>query len=378
MKTLFILTVLFFSTASFAQGQLSDTLSQKCREEVEKLCPSVPSMRERVRCLRSVEKTFSVDCKQELQRFTLLNRQAFNRAGGSMSALGGMNVFGPAIPTFNYEGRYISPPQAESMTENRFNVQMPVYQGAQDRLGLALSASKLHINDSIKLSTGKKVPRDLNRVETGFNYFKNLEGQRGFGVRGSVGYAGDKIFEAGNNFAYSVMANYAFPGSSKSTWAVTAFMTNNSFFAANVPIPGFMYIYRTETFTGLFGLPIASMQWTPSFPWSYTLSIFGPIINGEVAYGSVDEYQLFAGASWSRQVFMLSDREKTNDRLTLEEKKLQVGVRTPFFWKILSEISVGQAFDRSFYIGQGFSQKDDGQAHLKAGAFMSWNFRLAF
>lgn len=77
-------------------------------------------------------------------------------------------------------------------------------------------------------------------------------------------------------------------------------MSNNSPLGTYVPIPGFFYIYRTPTFTGLFGLPILSMQWTPVNPWSFSFSAFGPTIKSEVTYGTVDKTQFLPGLGWRR------------------------------------------------------------------------------
>jgi hypothetical protein len=173
-------------------------------------------------------------------------------------------------------------------------------------------------------------------------------------------------------------AHYGFPGTGYGYWMWTVYMSNNSPILNYVPLPGFVYLYRSETFSGMFGVPFASAKWTPSKDWTLGISIFGLNVNSEVAFGSVDTWQLFTAFNWNRHSFILTERAKKNDRLTIEEKKIGLGLRTPLFDMLDSELQAGYVFDRSAYIGQGVSNKDRGLARMNSDSYVSVSLRAGF
>lgn len=283
---------------------------------------------------------------------------------------------GPPIPMLGYDLRYSSGKDSVQFVENKYNVSVPVYKSEAGGLFLSLAGSQLSLGESITLDSQVKIPTELYRLETGFQYFEQLPEKKRWGLKGSVGYASDKQFS--KDLTYSLSANYGYPDSENGYWMLMVFFSNNGPFGNNIPIPGFIYIYRTETFTGMFGLPVLAMQWAPVFPWSFSFSLFGPIIQMEAAYNINDEMQIFSGFNWNRQNYILSDRVNDKDRLTFEEKKLLIGVRSLISNTLLAELQIGQTFDRSAYIGSGFLNKDQGNASISSDIYSSLSLKMKF
>jgi len=299
----------------------------------------------------------------------------FSTAG----AMSGTGFMGPPIPTASYEGRVLPANESPGLTENRVTVSVPVYKSLIDTISLAATTGDLHFSRPTVLdNTGTVVAANFYRDEIGGLYFHQLENERAWGFRGSIGSASDKPFEANRDISFSFGANYTFPAADKNRWVLLIFFSNNSPLGDYVPVPGFIYVYKTEKLIGLFGFPIASVQWMPSDPWSYSLSIFGPIMSAEAAYGHVNKFQTFAGFTWTRQLYMPSDRNNDKDRLTVEEKKTMLGFRMPIVGSMLGEFQLGESFDRSLYIGSKTFDKDGGSATLDSGVYVSWNFKASF
>ena len=347
---------------------------ENCEKERLQFCSTEKDLAAVGSCLIQHDSELSVACKEELQRFAEARSQASARSGGSLSGFGGLNAFGPPIPLFSYEGR-MSPSGPPSFTENKANLSLPVYRNKVDTVALSLAGGDFHFGDPLTLSNGTPVAQNLYRIEVGAQFAHQLPEHKNWSVKASVGYAGDKPFKNAGDVTYSANATYGYPGSKNDFWVLFVFFSNNSSFLNYVPIPGFAYIYKTEAFSGMFGFPIVSMQWTPVYPWSFSLAAFGPTIQSEVAYGSIDQFQVFAGYYWTRQRYIPAVRPDDKFRLTIEEMKAALGARTPIWNSVIGEVQAGRAFDRSVYIGNGLSDRSGGSLSVAPDWYVSWSLK---
>jgi len=195
-----------------------------------------------------------------------------------------------------------------------------------------------------------------------------------WGFRGALGYASDKPFK---EMAYSLVVSYAFPSSNQGSWLLSLAMGNNTPLFNNIPIPGLAYVYRSEKFIGVIGLPLLSMRWTPTDLWGVSVSALGANIQTEIAYGRLTRLQVFGGFSSTQQFYMPSDREKKRYRLSLQEQKLTTGARLLLFKHLLSELQVGRSLGRQIYLGNGLFNRDGGSESLGSGWFANWSIKYA-
>lgn len=159
---------------------------------------------------------------------------------------------------------------------------------------------------------------------------------------------------------------------------LTLLFSNNNPIVNYIPIPGFIYIYQTPKFVGMFGFPFSSVVWKPEEVWMFTVSFFGPTINSEIAYGNPSQVQVFTGFSWLQQSYLREDRPDPTDRLYYDEKHIPIGIRFPIAAAVKSELSAGYAFSRSVYEGTHFGNQSDGVATLGNSWYGAWNVRVTF
>ena len=308
-----------------------------------------------------------------------ISRQTTPPGGGPLGAIAGMTGMSAQVPTVGYEGRVVTS-RDQSRTpvlyENSLNVSAPLLKSGPSTLSSSLNVGSFHFSDSVVLSSGREIPDDLYKAEVGINYSYKFGNKKSWGLRGTLGYTGDEF--KNDTKSYTINANYSFPGSERSQWVWFLMYSNNSPFGADFPLPGFFYIYRTQKFTGLFGLPIVSLQWTPVNPWTFSFSAFGPQLKTEVSYGAVDRTQIFSGTSWRQQRFILTDRKNDDERLTMEEMNAELGVRQPLWQGGLGELQVGYAFDRSLYAGDGLFNYEGGKALLQSNWYLKAALKAAF
>ncbi|MBL7671526.1 MAG: hypothetical protein JNM39_13655 [Bdellovibrionaceae bacterium] len=383
MKRSLIFFSLLLGEHALAQDKPQPREMEMCKVQIELYCQferEQKDFREILKCLAKNDDKLSTECKQEFQRFAQASRQTTPPGGGPLGALGGLTGLGSQAPSLFYEGRFIQgsndSPETPSFLESNLNTSVPVFKTEKNTVAVTLGGGNLHLSEPVILSSGTKVSTNFYKADVGLQYSRSLENKRRFGLLGSVGYSGDKLDTDTQSF--NVSANYSFPGSNDNQWVLMVMMSNNSPLGTFVPVPGFFYIYRTSTFTGLFGLPILSIQWTPVNPWSFSFSVFGPTLKTEVAYGEIDKTQFFTGFGWKQQRYLLSERTNKDERLTIEEKNAEIGFRRPLFQGVFSEFQTGYTFDRSIYLGEGLFNKDGGSADLDSSWYLKWSVKVTF
>ena len=352
-----------------------------CDAQINELCivegKPLAEAREIFQCLRKNSEKLSGTCQQNLERYVQASRQAAARGGGALGSFGGFTALTPPVPLATYDGR-ISP-KGPGLYENKISLSSPVLSGERSVTSMSVSAGDLHFNEPIIMTTGQTLPRDLYRAEVGAQYSLRLADKKSFGLRVSVGSTGDQVFQSMNDANFSFGMTYGFPGSARNDyWVALLFFANNSVLGDYIPIPGIIYIHKTEHFTGVFGFPVLSLQWTPTSDWSYSLSVLATTLIAEAAYGNVTGSQYFVQGSFNQQRYILHDRVNDRDRLTFQERRVGVGYRTPLFSSAYGEVQAGRAFGRSLYIGDKILKTDGGLSDLEDSSFVNASVKFVF
>ena len=353
-------------------------LTTPCQIEVRNLCPTVDDKKALLICLKEAREKISPNCKNEMSRLFQANQQMSQRGGGAMSGFGGFSMTPVSSPNISYEGRLISDKHIPDITENKLNFATPIYREGVHSTSLSTQAGILHINQHLQLSNGTTLPLNFYRTELGANYMEMLPEKKALGVRTSFGYNTDKPFLNERDLTFSLTSYYSFPSKDHSSWILSLYLSNNGQFANYIPLPGVLYLYRTPTFTGMFGFPLISMQWTPVIPWTYSLTLFGLNISAEAAYGTIENQQYLVGFSFNKQSFMLHDRVDEKERLNFLEKKIFVGLRTSLFNILVGEFQIGDAFGRRIYLGNKSFGPEIGALKLNSSGYISLMMKMSF
>jgi hypothetical protein len=349
-----------------------------CEAEIKLHCTEQSAPDKILLCLYEHKDSLSVNCKQGLEQFAGAKKQASEVGGSALTAFGGLNNFGPPIAMASYEGYFI-PGDAGSkrQMENKLNVSVPVYKSEGNSVAMSLAGGKLNFGKSFLLNTGKSVSSEWNREEVGAQFSHMGEGRRTWSLKISAGYAGDASF-ASKDASYSFTGTYGKPGSGNDYWVFMVLMSNNGPLANYIPLPGFIYIHRTENFTGMFGFPVMSMQWTPVNPWAFSLSFFGLTGQAEAIYGALGSTQTFFGYSYLQQSYIPEVRTEDKDRLKIHEQKIGPGLRIPIGKKSLIGMQTGWSFDRTVSIGKSSFGSNKESTDLESGMFFNFSLKHAF
>lgn len=278
-------------------------------------------------------------------------------------------------PAISYQGR-LSDGNSDTtgINEDRFNLTVPIMKFEDGFLFMPLTFSRLRIRDQLKLDNGTPVPQDFTKIEGALQYIKNYPDESSIGLRGSLGYVGDKTLGATDDNTFSVGGYYSFLNSDKDRWTLSVHLTNNGPIANYIPIPGFTYQYKTETVNAQFGLPFMNIQWKPNELWTTSFRMIILNINLEAAYVLTDNTSLLLGAYSNQQSYIVNRRKDDKDRLSFVEDRTGIGLR--FGKKFRSDFMVGYTFNRAIFVGQGFMNRDAGSVSINSDPFLSWNFGL--
>ncbi|MBX3020081.1 MAG: hypothetical protein KF799_00265 [Bdellovibrionales bacterium] len=303
------------------------------------------------------------------------------RPGGSalLSSLGaGLGLAGSEKSVIVYGGGETPERDPSGLRQHRLNISTPLYKGENNTLAVSLGGGMLHLDRPVVLEdSNTMVPSDFYRTELGMQFNHRMEGDRQWGLRLSAGYANDKPFNGSRDTTFTLAGTYSYPGNESSYWVLTIFASNSSSFLPNyVPIPGFLYLYRGEKFSGMFGLPISVIQWRPVEPWTVAFSLFGANVSSDLIYGRT--IQTYAGAGLAHQSYMRAARENDKDRIYFTEKKVYVGMRSPMFLPIGADLQVGQSFERTVQESTSAFKSERGKKSLGSSWYLTWNLRYIF
>lgn len=362
---IWIICLIAISKTLYAAPELKE-----CKSDIEKFCSNDP---DRIGCLLKNKTTLSTACSGELDRLSAILKSAGPRGSGGLASfsgiMGGMGLMPPKKKIINYSGALAPEDNPTQITQQKLSLTSPFWSHGKESAAVSINTGIINFGEARNFEKETfKTPKSLNRVEVGGNYSKELENSRIIGFRASLGSASDKIFYSAKEITFSLNGSYAFPAKdSNNYWITTFFMSNNNPLLNYIPIPGFIYLKKTEKFTGMFGLPFLSLQWTPTDKIILSSSFFITNYNAEAAYKFTDSLQLFTGFAISQQTFLREERRNLSHRLFFNEKKIYVGLKRPFGNVISGDVQFGQSFDRELREGRSFNDTE-----LKANFGRSW------
>ncbi len=319
---------------------------------------------------------------------------AFNNFGGfgGTGGIGGLGGFGmggfgmgiPRNPLASYGATwYPSEPVSGQSThlsavKQNLSVMMPAWRNETDAVAITTNVrSTLFQTDAVFPNPSQPFPSELWNINLGVNYSHMFDnGWMGM-VMASVGSASDKPFQNLSDVNGSVSAFLRVPSGERNSW-----MFGLSYAPTGelpYPIPMAAYQWRpTDNFMMNIGLPFMIM-WRPWEDVFVNLS-YVPVrtINSRVSWRITRKFNAFTGFSWSNEASYLSDRPTLNDRLLYYEKRVSMGVQYLFTPKIMMELSGGYAFDRFYFIGVQYTDRNNDRIDIGNGAFVSLQFRWIF
>ncbi|MFP3938578.1 MAG: hypothetical protein ACLFVW_09585 [Phycisphaerae bacterium] len=221
--------------------------------------------------------------------------------------------------------------------------------------------------------TGENFPAHLWDVRVGANYRRLLDEGQLLGARVAVGSPSDKPFAGDEEVSVDATGFYRLPAGDNSAWVFLLNYSNTREFCRHIPLPGVGWHWQPDAnFELLAGAPLASVRWQPAAMEAVELTasyLLPRTVHGRLGYRVLEQLELYTAFDWSHERFLRHDRADDDDRLYFYSKQVRGGA----VWRLSKQVSLegfaGYAFDRFFFEGEEYDDRDQNRIDVSDGAF---------
>jgi hypothetical protein len=255
-----------------------------------------------------------------------------------------------------------------------FSFTNPLWQDCRNEWALfGTVRNELFHTGAILPDTGQPFPPALWNVQLGTSYHRQFDNGWVSGGSVSVGSASDKPFHSIHEMAGTADAFLWIPQGEHNAWLFD--LSYSSVSQLPFPIPGLAYIWQpSERFGAKIGLPF-EVKVRPlddlTFDFSYSLLT---IVHAQATYRLSSRLWVYSSFDWSNEGYFLADRLNDNDLFFYYDKRLTGGVQMVLSDNASLDLSGGYTFDRFYFEGQGYSDRNVNRVDVGSGPFLSLQF----
>jgi len=234
--------------------------------------------------------------------------------------------------------------------------------------------------DAILPTTKERFPDTLWNISFGSQYRQLLQNGWIGGVSASLGSASDRPFNTMQETTLQANLFTRIPSGERNAWLLLLNYNNNREFLSNIPLPGIGYWYApNQTFHLLIGLPFVFLEVKPAADLALHVSYF-PIrdLSAGVTYRVREAVKLHASFDWKGERYFRADRSDDARRLFYQEKRLTIGGQWQPGRGVTFDLAGGYAFDRQYFEGQSYSDRDFNRIDIAPAPFVSVRAGLSF
>jgi hypothetical protein len=293
-----------------------------------------------------------------------------------------MGLGGPAVLRGDYRLTWMPDASVSGQNtklaswRNDLSAFFPFWQDGPDAVsGSVRVRGEFFHTDAVLPDTGRPFPDELWNINFGANYRHLFDNGWVGGVGVSVGSASDKPFHGIDEMTLGVHTFLRIPSGEHNAWLFSLAYSPTS--ELHIPIPGVAYIWQpSEQFRMNIGLPF-QLWYRPiddlTLDFSYMLL---RTVHAKATYRLLPDVFVHGGFDWSNESFFLADREDRNDRFFSYDKRLSGGVLFRLTPKASLDLSGGYVFDRFYFEGQNYSDRNRDRIDVGNGPFVSGQFLL--
>ncbi|MBS3820754.1 MAG: hypothetical protein KGY81_03220 [Phycisphaerae bacterium] len=218
---------------------------------------------------------------------------------------------------------------------------------------------------------GERLPDDLYEIGVGTTLRMKLTNGWIVGANLDISSPSDKPFASHDEMAISTTAFLQMPWKESLDLVAMVDLSNDRSFARCVPLPGgALHYYPSKEFDLFLGMPLSSVRWQPID--DLTLSARWLLLrdfNAKVSYRIFGPLSAYASFDWGSDTWLRHDRHHEAHRLTYRDKRVAAGLRWFVSDNVWVDASAGWAWDRFWYEGEDYSDRDKNRIKLEDGCF---------
>ena len=224
-----------------------------------------------------------------------------------------------------------------------------------------------------------QLPGALWEIKFGPTYRHKFDNGWIAGLNVSVGSSSNRPFHSMDEVTARATAFLRVPQGERNAWIFTLNYTNYSEYFSGFPVPGIDFLYSpNDNFTLVFGFPFTSLEWKPFEKLTLQIN-YVPVrtVIAKVTYEVFQPLRVWVGFDWDDDWYLRANRTDTGDRLFYYEKRITGGIRFDLR-HVGFEVSGGYAFDRFYFEGDKYSERNDNRIDIHSGPFVIGKISLRF
>jgi hypothetical protein len=256
----------------------------------------------------------------------------------------------------------------------------PIYREGCDTAAVGIGIrNTLFYTDAILPDSLRMFPSSLWNIEAGVAYSHQWDNGWTTGAVVSAGSASDRPFSQGNVLNASLALYTAFPTVGEDAWIAGVSYAPSSDFPYPLPIISYYWKPHADLEVNL-GVPFF-MRWRFAPEWTADL-VYLPVrtVSANVTWSPCEypEFHVYGAFNWSNESYFLADRRNDGDRFYGFEKRLTGGIQFDLPWRLRLDLSAGYVFDRFYFQGRRYADRNKDRVDVGAGWFLAAQLRLQF
>jgi hypothetical protein len=300
-----------------------------------------------------------------------------------MSVMGGPLQGNPQRGSPGYTLRFMPEQQLDNQPgelgflRQQLQFAFPVWRDDKSMVMISTGVEHLDFQGSAMFPSGRVMPDQLWNLRMGPGYFRQLGEGWKLGLMSSVNVSGDKPFQETRDVNANFIGFLRVPSGETDAWMFSLFYAPLG--ELPFPLPGIAYQWQaSETLSMNLGVPF-SINYRPTECWSIDFN-WMPVrtFRLQTQYQLTDDLSLFGRWQWTNDSYYLSDRSDDRERLFYYEMSLLGGVRYQLSDRVFAELGAGYAFDRYYFNGRKFDDRENDRIGLAPGAVVQAGINLRF
>jgi hypothetical protein len=245
---------------------------------------------------------------------------------------------------------------------------VPIWQDGPDGWAASFNGrSEVFHTHAVLPTTDQPFPDELWNVRLGTTYRHQFDNGWIAGGTISVGSASDRPFHSIEEMTAGVNTFLRVPQGDHNAWLFTLSYSPTS--ELPFPIPGVAFLYQpSDRFRANIGLPF-QLMYRPVDDLTLDLSyMLLRTVHARATYRVYGRVRVYAGFDWDNESYFLADRPDERERFFSYDKRLTGGVLVPF-GHVLLDLSSGYVFDRFYFEGRSYSDRNQNRIDVGNGPF---------
>ena len=266
------------------------------------------------------------------------------------------------------------------LTQHNVTLVTPLFQNSTHEFAMSARLRYQDYDTAARLpDSGQRLPDELFDARAGLSYRHKFANEWILGGSLTVGSASDKPFHSEDELSVRASALLRVPSGQRNAWlySLTYASDVEIFNMRHIPIPGIAYLYApSDMFKAVIGFPFMSVEYKPFETLTLEAAYF-PVrtVRARATWAIFRPLRVFVGFDADHDTYYLADRGDKNDQLFYYEKRITGGMRFDLR-HVGVEITGGYVFDRFYFEGERYSERNENRFNVDDGTFISG--RLSF